>query len=83
MPVVGFPQSEAWSVAATMLAWVRSAPLGTPVVPPVNWIRAGSSGAKGTRGSRVSAFPAMSSEKWRHPSSRSSSLAVLTPNPVM
>ena len=83
MPVVGFPQSEAWSVAATTLAWVRTAPLGMPVVPPVNWIRAGSSGIEGDAGEPRLGVRRDQLGEVAPSLLQSRSLAVLTPNPVM
>jgi len=64
------------------LPWVRTAPLGMPVVPPVNWIMAGSSGLTSTLERRVEGVFSSSSEKCSHPSSRSRLLAELTGNPL-
>ena len=72
------PQSETCSVAATMLAWVSTAPLGIPVVPPVNWIRAGSAGAMATLGIGYGWSSSIRRLKCCQPSSSSSSAAVLT-----
>ncbi len=44
-------KAEAWSALATRLRWRITAALGTPVVPPVYWKRAMSSGPTSTFGS--------------------------------
>ena len=51
--MVAAPHRLHCMAAATRLAWVSTAPLGRPVVPPVNWIRAGSSTAMSILGNEV------------------------------
>src|SRR6266511_3400916 len=46
----GLVHASVWMTLAKMFPWVSIAPLGVPVVPPVYWRTARSSGLMSTRG---------------------------------